>query len=681
MAVTPGRARRIGAAALAAAAIAAALARVAGSRRRGRRDAEIERLQDANWNLAETAQHYRNLVEAGLDVVVQRDAAGRVTFANEAYAELVGVPLRELVGTTLRPSVGQTGARRARPDGAVLIDEGIETEKGLRWFAFVETAVPGRDGRSETLRAGREVTERVDAERRLEEAKIRAEAASEAKSRFLATVSHEFRTPLTGILGMADLILGTTLDPEQATYVRAIQTSGQTLLSLIDEVLDFSRIEAGRLDLAEAPFDPVALVEGVVELLAPRAQGKGLEIAAYVGPRVARTVVGDADRLRQVLVNLAGNAIKFTPAGGAGISVEDDRDGGIVIAVSDTGPGVPADRLAVIFEEFEQGEASARSDGAGLGLAITRRIVEGMGGTIEVESEAGRGATFRVRLPLAAKNEPEREIPESGTLAGEAVLILAQSPFEAPFLARRIREAGGTVRLAQSFAEAQSALAASHFDILIADCGLGAEVTRSLAAEARRTGVGRCVVLLSPFDRKTFGSPLAAGFDGYLVKPVRGRSLLSRLTGAVDVARAGAKASSGARSRVPAGSRPRVLLAEDNEINALLTLKALHKLGARAEWARNGFEALALAEASLADGTRGYDLVLMDVRMPGLDGLAATRRLRQMEAAAGGTTRLRVLALTANSLEQDREAARAAGFDGFLSKPLDFEALAELLRG
>src|SRR4051812_30773650 len=201
-------------------------------------------------------------------------------------------------------------------------NEAIETDGGVRWIAWTETTITEPDGASEVLRVGREVTDRVVSERALEGARVKAEAASEAKSRFLATVSHEFRTPLNVILGMAALVLDTALNPEQTTYVHAIKTSGQALLLLVDEILDFSRIEAGRLTLNVEPFDLHDLIEGVVELLAPPAQGKGIEIAAFVAPDVPRRVVGDEDRLRQILVNLAGNAVKFTEAGGVGISVE-----------------------------------------------------------------------------------------------------------------------------------------------------------------------------------------------------------------------------------------------------------------------------------------------------------------------------------------------------------------------
>ncbi|KAA2242091.1 ATP-binding protein [Salinarimonas soli] len=668
--------------------LAAALAAASVVRERRRAaslDAQVERLQDELWRLAEREESYRALVEAQLDIIVRRDGEGRITFANEGFARLVGETREALVGSTVRPQVAETGGVQVLDDGARCMDEAIETPGGLVWIAWIETVIAGPDGRIETLRAGREVTDRVAAERALQDARAKAEAASEAKSRFLATVTHEIRTPMNGILGMTELLLDTALDGEQTSYAEAIETSGVALLSLIDEILDFSKIEAGKLDLSSDVFDLHALVEGVVELLAPRAQGKGIEIAAFVARGVPRMVIGDSDRLRQVLVNLAGNAVKFTEEGGVGVEVTRGVAGSIVVTVADTGPGIAPERMPLLFEEFEQGDGShsRRHGGTGLGLAITRRIVERMQGEIAVESQPGFGSRFQVSVPLPDADGAKGPAGIEGA-AGRRVLVLGRSPFEAPYLARRLAESGADVAVAQTSAEAGALLDRGRVDVLIADCAFGEESVREVAARARRAGVGRLVVLLSPFERRDFGPPGAAGFDAYLVKPVRARSLAERLSG-VGPASAGAPpVARTPRRRMAAPPLPgprRILLAEDNEINALLAIKALQKIGAAVDWAKDGNEALTLSEAAL-DGRRSpYDLVLMDVRMPGLDGLEVTRRIRRAEATFGCATRLRVVALSANVLSEDRAAAEAAGLDGFLSKPLDLRRLLALVAG
>jgi CheY-like chemotaxis protein len=329
-----------------------------------------------------------------------------------------------------------------------------------------------------------------------------------------------------------------------------------------------------------------------------------------------------------------------------------------------------------LFEEFEQGdgELSRRHGGTGLGLAITRRIVERMQGEIAVDSTVGAGAVFRVSLPM-----PEAAPPPAGErgFSGLRSLVLAQSPFEAPFIARRLREGGAEVAIVETAVDALAKIATTRFGLVVVDCAFGEEVVRSVAEEARRAGIARKLILLSPFDRREFGSPAAAGFDGYLLKPVRAHSLFQQLA-PVPGATASPQAAGPAR-RAARGAASRVLLAEDNEINALLALKSLEKLGAIADWAKTGEEALALAESALSGERPAYGLVLMDIRMPGLDGFETTRRIRQLEQALGAARRLRIVALTANLRNAD-ETSAAAGFDGFLAKPFELAALEALLK-
>ncbi|MGV7031394.1 ATP-binding protein [Methylobacterium symbioticum] len=645
-------------------------------RRRRRRDAafreepESEHLHDRIWRIAESEERYRSLVAATMDVIVQRDALGRITFANEGFARLIGRAPLALIGASVDLAVLEQGAVSVGPDGVRRAERRIRGADGTaRWYAFVEMPVGRPDEPLQWLCAGCDITGRVEAVRSLDDALAKAEAANVAKSRFLATVSHEFRTPLNGILGMTDLVLATGLDAEQRTYVEAVRTSGKALLGLIDGILDFSRIEAGRIDLAAEPFDPAAIAEGVVELLAPRAQDKGIEIALDVAGDLPRRLIGDADRVRQILLNLAGNAVKFTGSGGVGVALSQVPEG-LCLSVSDTGPGIPEERLPILFEEFEQGDGSAsrRHEGTGLGLAITRRLAIRMGGRVEADSQPGHGSTFRAILPLPPAAEAAQD--PAPMLHGQRVLIVADSPFQAPYLAQALARAGAPAVIVGDLTAGLDALAGARFDALIADRTLGDAAVRRLADEARLCGVASRVILLSPFDRREFGAPAAAGFCSYLIKPVRARSLIERLL--VPAAPRDAAPAPALPAPPRPAARRRVLLAEDNPINALLATRALERLGAEVVHAADGLEAL----ARHAEGGP-FDLALIDVRMPNLDGHETARRIRAAEA--GGPARLHLVALTANAGREDERAAREAGFDGFLAKPLDLKALPGLL--
>ncbi len=618
----------------------------------------------------------RLLLDALPDPVVQRGPGG-VIVSNAAYARLLLPPVRA-GDKPFSPLVVKSAAATVRPDGTRDVDEAIETPDGVRWLSWSETEIVTATGERSTLRIGREITDRRETERHLEEARSKAEAASEAKSRFLATVSHEFRTPLSGILGMSDLLLDTDLDGEQTSYVQGLRSSASAFMSLIEEILDFSKIEAGRIDLADEPFEIEALVQGVAELLGPRAQDKGIEIACYVAADVPAVVRGDRDRLRQVLFNLAGNAVKFTEAGGVGVTVE-ARAGQLVFAVQDTGPGIEPDRIGSIFDEFEQGGLkAARGIGTGLGLAITRRIVDSMEGAIEVASEPGRGSTFRVTLALPPVETEPRPVPAAAP--GFAALLVGAGPFGADFLARRLGETGARCSVAKGEAEAAAYLRTWRFDLVIVDWALGGDAARQVAAAAREAGVPRSIVLLSPFERREFGSPHGAGFDAYLMKPVRTRSLLERQSQDVVPGAAPRDRSPAAPRESNRGAIPRILLAEDDPVNALLAVTSLKKLGAFVDWARDGHEALAHAETSLSDEGSRYDLILMDMRMPGLDGLEVTRRIRGQERKTG-LDRGRIVALTASLIGPQAHPDIPTLFDGFLSKPFSFEAIAAELRG
>ena len=636
--------------------------------------ADVEKLSDRLWELADSEERYRSLIEAQGDLIVRR-SEGRIVYANAAYATLIGKTESEAIGSVEQPLVRSARPAQALPGGARVVDESIETREGERWFSWVETVVPVAAGQAVLQRVGREISGRIAAETALEEARSRAEEASAAKSRFLATVSHEFRTPLNGILGMADLLGDTRLDPEQSTYVKALRSSGEALLGLVDDILDFAKVEAGKLELVEAPFDPAALIEDVTELMAPRAQAKGIEISALLGPQLQGRFIGDAERLRQILLNLVGNAVKFTQAGGVGIEA-DAVAGRFVVAIADTGPGIPAERLATIFEEFEQGGASGDRDqaGTGLGLAIARRLARAMGGDIEASNRDAGGALFRLALPLRADaaGAAHAAAPD---WQGRRILVASAAPFSAAHIAACLERIGAQVLRAEDHVQTLAALADdSALSAVLIDRNLPGGEVEAVAALARRAGVADIVIMLAPSERRSFGSPYAAGFTGFLVKPVRARSLQVRLDPV--------ERSQGAAVVAPADDVPvqspaaglRVLVAEDNEINALLLTRTLERLGCIAVWARDGGEAVRLAEEAHSGRSERFDLALLDVRMPVLDGLAVARRIRTLEQAVG-LAPLPIVAVTANTAEEDRREALAAGMNDCLAKPLSRDHL------
>jgi PAS domain S-box-containing protein len=635
-----------------------------------------EELADRNWELRETEERARSFLQAQGDFILRRDTVGHITYANDAFCRLAGQPREALLGSDFALPLVEQGDSALAPDGTRMHDQKIATPDGPRWIAWREVSVP-LEGGVEVQSVGRDVTDRTEAELALAEARDQAETANRAKSRFLAMVSHEIRTPLNGILGMADLLLDTTLTPEQTTYAKAVKTSGDTLLSLIEEILDFSKIEAGRLDLDARPFPLVTLVEEVAELLAPRAQAKSLEIAAYVDDRLPEQVVGDAARLRQVLLNLAGNAIKFTEQGGVGIVLEPgDWPDEVTVRVRDTGIGIPAEQQESIFREFEQGDGgpARKFGGTGLGLAISQRIVERMGGRIAVESAPGAGSTFSFAIPLAGVAEGAAFTQPD--LSDKAMMIVAPGVIEASLLARRLGRWGASTCAVAEEKVAAALLPERNWNAILIDHVLGTAAIQSLLAAAG-PNVTQRVILLPPSARHELPELKRTGITGYLIKPVRAASLAARLLATPGAAMPADADEAETPTRPLPGKGLSILVAEDNDINALLARALLARLGHRPTIASSGEAAIESWQAAQAAGTP-YDLLLMDVHMPGIDGFEATARIRAAEAERG-SARTRIIALTANASTEDRAACLAAGMDGFVTKPLDREKLAEVL--
>jgi len=645
-----------------------------------------EAMADRNWELQEAEGRARSLFESQGDLIVMRDASGRITFANDAFCLMAERPSETLIGTRYGFEILEQGDSALENNGTRIHDQKIATRLGPRWIAWREGFVRSDAGQPAELQCvGRDVTDRTETERALSDARDQADAANRAKSRFLAMASHEIRTPLNGIIGMSSLLLDTALTPEQTTYTKAVKTSGDALLSLIEELLDYSKIEAGKIDLEQRPFALTSLIEDITELLAPRAQTKHLEIAAYVDERLPAEVVGDAARLRQVLLNLAGNAIKFTLTGGVALIVEPGIwPNEISFLVRDTGIGIAPEARERIFREFEQAdERIARNyGGTGLGLSISERIVKRMGGRISLESQPGAGSTFEVSIPLpASANDPQKELV-APDLTGQAILLVAPQSIETSLVARRLQRWGGQTCLATDAEVAHALLPERVWHAVLIDRAFGIEAAEALGEAARRYAAAR-ILMFTPSTRQELKA--SSAFTGYLVKPLRAASLAARLAApevvAPDLAGDGLiEADDAIEAPVEKPARGlSVLVAEDNEINALLMRSLLTRLGHHAVIATNGAEALESWLAAKSAGTP-YDLVLMDVQMPELDGIETAKRIREYEAGEAGR-RTPILALTANTLVEDRYACFESGMDGFLIKPLDREKLAEALAG
>ncbi|GIK48613.1 MAG: hybrid sensor histidine kinase/response regulator [Alphaproteobacteria bacterium] len=503
-----------------------------------------------------------------------------------------------------------------------------------RRFEWAERVLP--DG--VRLAIARDITAHVAA----------ADEALRAKTTLFATLTHELRTPLNGILGMANLLDLGELEPNQKSYVGAIKQSGELLLDIITEILDYSRIEAGRVVLESAPFDPEATAQDVAELLSTKARSRGLEIAVTVRGEVPARVLGDDGRLRQILFNLAGNAVKFTEQGGVVIEIAPRPNGRLRFNVRDTGPGVPTEKQALVFEEFAQADAGVarRHGGTGLGLAIVKKLALAMGGDVGLVSRPGYGANFWVELPLAPVPDARSDLL---SLAGVRVAVASASTMLSQSLRAGVASLGAAVVNREE-----------RPDVILFDWrdDVDGEEIEALKRSARAV-----IVLVPQEQRDAIEVCRAAGLAHYTLKPIRRRSLAERIKVALGQAdRTVVEQVEQADAAPLALNGTRVLLAEDNPINALLARTLLARAGCIVTDVRDGEEAVAAAAEA------AFDLILLDIRMPHLDGLAAAQRIR---TGGGPSAEAPILALTADAGEAERARALQAGMDDFITKPID----------
>lgn len=657
----------------------------------------LESLQLSQRRTQSAEQRYRAFMNNIPGIAVIRDADCRIVYVNQPMEQIFQIKLEEVLGKTVPDWIP--------PDAAEKIHRNHEEVLRTRMSMRFEESVPARDGVLHHWLALRFPIEQPDgrllvgslafdisalkkAEADLREAKEMAEAANRAKSDFLANMSHEIRTPLNGVIGMTELALGTDLTSEQQEYLETVKLSADSLLTVINDILDFSKIEAGKIDFEEIDFHLREVMESTMKTLALRAEEKGLELLCEIAPDVPEGIRGDPTRLRQVVVNLIGNAIKFTDTGEVALKVAvNQKESGerlLHFTVSDTGVGIPAEKLKAIFDPFTQADTSTtrKYGGTGLGLSISTRLVRMMSGNMWVESQPGQGTEFHFVVPLIPAVATVTELSgQPDRLQGLRVLIVDDNATNRRILELTLKRWGIHSQSVPGGAEAiDELLAASdagkQYQLIISDVLMPGMDGFSFIERVRQEPMlsrARILMLTSAGRRGDVARCEELGISAYATKPVRQRELqelIVKLMGEQPVPSGVLTPHALAADKKP-GEPLKILVAEDNPVNQRLIGRMLEKRGHQVEVVGNGREAL----DALRRGK--YDLVFMDVQMPVMDGLEATGEQRRREELAG--LHIPIIALTAHAMKGDRERCLEAGMDGYLTKPIRPKDLDEIL--